>query len=153
MAARDGAMTVYHFSGVIDAIKKSQKNTPTLRALVDGKRIRAAGRQFKVHFPQFEQIRHAIAHDAEFAATPELKRKHRSPEDKITLEGHELTIGDSFDAETVKFCTSIDGHRVSYELSRASLNNLIAVQREVYGAFNKAFRHCKRSPRPAALQF
>ena len=65
LAARDGAMSVYHFGVAMEGIKKSLPSYPTIDAGVDKKQIRIATNLFRKYFPRPEAIRHVVAHSAE----------------------------------------------------------------------------------------
>jgi hypothetical protein len=137
VAARDGAMTIYHFACVIDGIRQSRRNAPTLSAMIDDQRIKIAGRLFNTYFPDFERVRHAVAHAAELMATPESTARNISAQNTITSHGHELSIGDLLDEQNGKFTTTIEGCRVSYQLSRDALNKLVRIQGYIYSAFER----------------
>jgi hypothetical protein len=63
IAARDAAMTVYHFSVALKAIRFGAKST--LSAQVDHGLIRRSRRDFRMNFPNAERMRNAVAHSAE----------------------------------------------------------------------------------------
>jgi hypothetical protein len=67
MAARDGALTIYHFGRAIQGLQSSFRFCPTLRDLVDHEAIRQAKKDFDVAFPHNIQIRHAVSHVADLS--------------------------------------------------------------------------------------
>ena len=74
MAGRDGAMTLYHFSARINRYSSSMDAMPTIQKLVKHKDLRIARKMFVSFFPNFENLRHAVAHHGE------LRRDRRSTE-------------------------------------------------------------------------
>ena len=62
VAARDGAMSVYHAYTVLDGIRETVAKTKELAQLVDREALKATGNIFHTHFRSFEDIRDAIAH-------------------------------------------------------------------------------------------
>jgi uncharacterized ubiquitin-like protein YukD len=73
MAARDGALTIYHFGCAIDGLKNSLRFCP---ALTVDQTIRIAGKVFDVAFPDSKEIRNAIAHVADNSQTLQKKLSH-----------------------------------------------------------------------------
>src|SRR5262245_13588954 len=68
IAARDAAMTVYHFGIILHAIRSQLGRYPTLLAAVNTKKIKEAYTRFLHAFPRAELIRHCIAHTADTQA-------------------------------------------------------------------------------------
>ena len=78
VAARDGAMTVYHFSESLKAFQYSLRRSTSLLAKVDQDKLHSAGKAFKAAFPKAKHFRHALAHSAEHKATRENFARHMS---------------------------------------------------------------------------
>ena len=138
IAARDGAMTIYHFGKTIDGIRQSLGLCPTLRGLVSRPSLKTAGKLFARHFPSFEKLRHGVAHAGEQSSTLRARRKHalrgdyagsgfKIRESSGTLLGNNL--------QDRLFTTSHEGTVLTYEISQATLAKLI----EVKDAFRAAF--------------
>ena len=64
LAARDGAMTLFHFGEFIDEGIRLD-GCPTLAQRIDPKPMREARSKFSKTFPHTRIIRHSIAHDGE----------------------------------------------------------------------------------------
>ncbi len=127
IAAKDGALTLYHFGETVDAIRGGMRNCPVLRSLVDTKKLKEADKQFESDFPNYVKLRHAVAHQtvvakAPFAAIP----------DGI---GRIVFTGSLFDR---RFVSVWNGNRVEYELSKKSLASLSKVRDLVFAAFTDA---------------
>ena len=71
IAARDGALSVYHFKRCLDAIKKQLPRSRSLSAAVDSSKISAIVKRFAVPFPHADNVRHGIAHAGETFSSPE----------------------------------------------------------------------------------
>src|SRR5690349_10540688 len=70
IAARDAAMTVWHFGDAMGQISTAMyRDVPTLRELVDRSILRSATKRFNECFRGAEAIRDAISHIAEFGGT------------------------------------------------------------------------------------
>ena len=75
IAARDGALNIFHFLCSMEAIKCQ---LPLCCDVIDrtvlassARIVREARKKFNIHFPNAEQLRHAVAHAGELAKTPE----------------------------------------------------------------------------------
>jgi hypothetical protein len=137
LAARDGAMTIYHFGKAMEGIRSSLNETPTTKAKVDHGVLREATKKFNKLFPLYEDIRHAIAHSAELTRTTRAHKKNAfsgSFRDKsVFLEdvtGVMLTIIDD-----TSFKTTFEGAVISYSVTKATLQSLHEVRRDFWRGF------------------
>lgn len=72
IAARDGAMRIYHLGAVMKAIRASLHVSPALLAMVNISKTRTAMKLLESYFPNYELIRNAVAHSLhEVAPTSE----------------------------------------------------------------------------------
>jgi hypothetical protein len=85
IAARDGALSIYHFGSTIEAIRHSLPSCPALNALVDHTVLRTAHAQFRKEFPRIEAVRHVVAHVADFTKTAELKEHSKKGPYKLEM--------------------------------------------------------------------
>jgi len=69
MAARDGALTIYHFGSTIDGIRKSLRSCPALSGPIDRQKLTNAGKLFEAKFPGYIAIRHVVSHYGDFSKT------------------------------------------------------------------------------------
>jgi hypothetical protein len=140
IAGRDGALTIYHYSMSAAGVRKALSLCPGLQAQINHDTLRKAIKGFAAAFPGNLYIRHAVAHAAETARTPDDVSEHgivgafRSPSFDLTL------------AEPAIICGVIDGRRYSegwkgqifeYELSQASVDKLVATTQAIYAAFRE----------------
>jgi hypothetical protein len=76
MAARDGALAIYHFGQALTAVARGLGACPTIRARVDHSALRLARRAFEQSFPSYDAIRHAVGHAVDFGATVAEQEAH-----------------------------------------------------------------------------
>jgi hypothetical protein len=138
LAGRDGAMTIFHFGKSIEGAGKTLGACPTVLRGLDKSKLRSAKKMFADLFPNYEVIRHAIAHEGELWSTPTKMEKNivNKPENMGSLSGlgiDTLIIRGSFIKDY--FTSTIGGRVYSYDLSRATLANLEHVKFEFYSAF------------------
>ncbi len=69
MGARDAAMTIFHFSKTLDAIRACLKDLPSVNGDVEHNKLREAAKRFRSEFPNAEKARHGVAHQAEITAS------------------------------------------------------------------------------------
>jgi len=120
LAARDGAMTVFHFAKTLDAVKSGVAGSKNISATLDHTQFRSIRREFREHFPNFEPVRHAVAHSGEL-----LKDEKRRSENTFSgsFDGPGLLIRDSTDVFVSEmlvdrtFSNTFDGKIISYDLS------------------------------------
>jgi hypothetical protein len=79
LATRDAALSVYHFSVTLRAIRSGLGRCPTLKAMVDVEKLREASKAFNRQFPDAVLLRHAVSHLAEQLSTPEKFAELRRP--------------------------------------------------------------------------
>ena len=84
IAARDGAMNIFHFGCSLEAIKRQLPKCASLASSTDAIKLRNAVKQFKLSFPHADNVRHAVAHAGEICSTP---LKIKSSEQKSDHEG------------------------------------------------------------------
>jgi hypothetical protein len=133
IAARDGALTIFHFGKTVDAMHGTIKRIPSLFATTN---LDAVNPLFRQHFPRFEAIRHAVGHEAEFINSPRKRAKHSTdqPFKNAMIDAPEETFISGM-LEGNIFTSTFEGKPLSYEVSRKTLANLDAVKNAVYDAF------------------
>lgn len=75
IACRDAVMTLYQFGEVLASLRRTRP-TVSLRARVDGRRIRAAAESFNSQFPTIRQARNAVGHVAEMTTSMDAHERH-----------------------------------------------------------------------------
>jgi hypothetical protein len=126
IAARDGAMTIFHFGMTMKGVKKSLDNLPLTRAMVSKPTLASARDNFRKFFPRFEALRHSVAHAGEKSTSRELLNKH-AVRGQGTISNH--LVGR-------EFYNSWEGRTFSYELSRGTFCRLNSVRLEFQSAFS-----------------
>jgi len=140
VAARDGAMSIYHVQKTLSGIGHWTKSCPTLFAAVDREALKIARKVFEEVFPNSENMRHAVAHHGEFAERR--KRKGSDGTDK-DYEGEGISIRNVQDIEldmldNSRYTITYEGNVISYDLSTKSYTALLDVLYAFYGAFATA---------------
>jgi hypothetical protein len=144
IAARDGAMTIYHFGCTVEAIKASLPRCPTLNAGVDHSNLRMARKLFESHFPGYKDIRHVVAHTAEFAATIDDKEIHsHKGRLKISSDSGSVSMEVSDQSASTQFLGNLcdntyfitfEGRIHKYEISHATAEKLVSVKKRVFSS-------------------
>ncbi|MEA2882193.1 MAG: hypothetical protein QOH32_1449 [Bradyrhizobium sp.] len=141
MAARDGAITIYHFGNTIEAIRKALPNCPTMNARVEHSILRGASRFFRTEFPRYEAIRHVISHAADFAATPAsiAAHSHRGGPIKFNRGGSLEISGKasryySDNLMNRTYYVSYEGEAHSYEIDQKTADKLLLAKLRVYSS-------------------
>jgi hypothetical protein len=145
MAAREGAMSIYHFGQAATAIV-NMKECPALRAKVDHESIRLARKLFDATFPDNIDMRNAIAHVAEASGTTKerLINSIKGPVKyvfgratvELTDSGGFYRFEDNLYDRT--YCVTYDGRMLRYEVSAANAAKLSKIRQQIYSAFSGA---------------
>jgi hypothetical protein len=90
IAARDGALNVYHFGKTLDAIKSFAPRCPAAAFTVSMIDLDNASKQFNEAFPNIDIIRHAIAHAGELNDAP---TKLKSNTTRRSRNAHGISVG------------------------------------------------------------
>lgn len=80
IAARDGALSLYHFSCSLEALQSLLIRCPTTRNS-DLKALKTAAKVFRRAFPNAAALRHAVAHAGEVFANPARMKEHIQQQD------------------------------------------------------------------------
>lgn len=126
IAARDGAMTIFHFGKTLEGINSSRRYLPTVFASVDRQRQGEAIKFLREHFVHWERLRHAVAHAGEIW-------KDLPSFEETAGAGKRATVRNFLSGRKLTF--SFQGNWVSYELSQTSLDALVLIKREQFSAF------------------
>jgi hypothetical protein len=138
IAARDGAMTIYHFGKAMSGTKSSLRLSPTLKSSVNSAKLKSAGRLFTDYFPEQESVRNAVAHSGELANTTEslttnaFDGSYKSDFLDIA-NASDFMIQDSLQGRL--FTTSYRGKIITYEIGYLNLIRLNGVKEDFYSAF------------------
>lgn len=138
IAARDGAMTIFHFEKVLVNSGKGFRDCPSLRNQVNHEVLRQARVRFSEVFPLAARIRHSTAHRAEMTETKQKvdSNAYSGPINTrfISVERAEgLTIDGLLGR---KFTTTHEGEISDYEISESTLAELANIARLFYSGFS-----------------
>jgi hypothetical protein len=125
IAARDAAMSVYHFSYVLELIRSAAKQSPSMTDVIDHKALKAERRAFLEIFPFAVRMRHAIAHHSDLF---ENERKSEQNSSKSGPNFVNCLMGN-------KYKCTIDGIAVECDISSYSAAALLAVTHRTFDAF------------------
>ncbi len=143
IAARDGALMLFHFSKALQSLSGITRQIPSLPA--DNAILKTASKEFKEQFPGANAIRDYVAHAAEMSSSAKkVKRASvHGPGDIGAFDGM-LTLVKAGSAAKVRlgdvlmgnnYVITNGGHEHSYEISRDSLMLLVGIQNTAYSAF------------------
>jgi hypothetical protein len=146
VAARDGAMTIYHIGKTIELTRAALKRTPTLAVIALGDVLADAGKKYRQAFPAFEKVRHAVSHSSELFRDKEHRAKNAfsgSYDDGyIRIEGATNVIL-SNGLMGRNYTNTIDGKIISYEISEGTkiivydcVNTFISAFKPAYDTYS-----------------
>ncbi len=154
VAARDGAMSIYHFGRTLDGLDETLAKAPNLAAKVDLALRKSARRTFKSAFRDFIGARHAVAHSGDKARTETQQGQHalmRSwANEQVSFRGPgDVVLIDVLNQR--QYSNTWEGRVVSYKISIDSLRKLAEVRDEIYRAFSSlATSAFQPNPLPSA---
>ena len=140
VAARDGAMMLYHFGMILRNFPGLLKQSPTIGKLVDGPLLQEARDFFETYFEHFYAVRQGVAHLADHSKTAERMKKHASsdPSELVTFVGDPAPYYLRNSMTGRKWWATVEGKVVWYELSQQSSDALTKAQEMTYRSFVSA---------------
>ena len=145
IAARDGALSIYHFGQALAAIPPWLGNCPTVRGLVSHDALRLARKSFVAALPSYDALRHAVGHAADFNATLEKREAHSiQPPWKETAGAATLQFLGAKPMRVTEelhgraYLVTYDGQIHHYEIKPETLDALRKVRERIYVAFEAA---------------
>jgi hypothetical protein len=142
MAARDGALTIYHFGRTIEGLRESFRHCRALSEYVDHNRIRQSYKDFKSAFPHFIEIRAAVAHIADFSGTAQkmffhsVKGLFRTAWFSSSDPAGITWLPGNMNGST--FAITLEGKAYTYDLSFANAERLRDIKLHIFSAFDAA---------------
>ncbi|RVG68165.1 hypothetical protein [Sinorhizobium meliloti] len=140
IAARDGAMTIFHYGKVLHLIRSSMGKCPAFRSRVDVDALRQCARDFDAAFPLYIQIRNAIAHAGEMLQLE--KQKQHSISGAIDIPGfikgflNEATLNANIVGRD--FGYTFEGAYITYSVSHENYSKLLEIKNGAFEAFSSA---------------
>ena len=145
MAARDGAMTIYHFGRAVEGLRESFRFCQALGDQVDHGKIRHCYKEFKGAFPHFIEIRAAVAHVADFSQTMRKKFVHSI---KGIFQTKWFSSGDPVGTTWLPgnmnertFAVTLGGKPYTYDLTLENAAKLREIKLQIFSAFEAATTH------------
>lgn len=146
MAAREGALAIYHFGQALFGVASSLGACPTLSRLVDHPAIRLSRKSFEATFPGYDAIRHAVAHVADFSATTEKRKIHsiRGPwkyqfgRISIEIKDEENLHRFTDNLYDRSYCVTFEGQVHKYDITAQTLEALSRARERIFSAFAAA---------------
>jgi hypothetical protein len=137
IAARDGAMTIYHF-GCVLLNGSSMAACPSLQKLIVPSPMRTARQRFKSKFPNANDIRNVVAHDAEVFDSPKKIGQHALGDNRVgqrvsKTKSPRLAIQNSLLDRSLQ--TTYEGRIISYDLSVETSHLLSDITAQFYSGF------------------
>jgi hypothetical protein len=146
MAARDGALAIYHFGQARKAVSASLGLCPILRDMVDHPKMRISRKLFDSNFPSYDAIRHAVGHIADFSATINRRMTHsikgpwKGDFGAVALEIKDVNAVSRFADNLYQdtYCVTYLGRVHRYDMTAKTLGKLEQVRALVYSSFEQA---------------
>jgi hypothetical protein len=134
LACRDGAQSIYHFRKSMDAANGHLFRLPPFSDICDRALLGQANDVFSAAFPDFEKMRHAVAHAGELLRSERAieENSFKKPIDVpglLNVSNPESLVGAPGGLVGRTFHASIAGEMYNYELSQTSLETLCEVYR------------------------
>lgn len=142
IAARDGALSIYHFGWSMTAIDESLALCPNLRKHIAISERRKFRKLFNCHFPNnMKPVRDSIGHAAAKARNPRDYFNHaftgRYKFGKVWHQVSNFVVVDDLTGR--KFSNSWQGKIVSYRINNASYKKLVTIKDGIYAEFDLAY--------------
>ena len=126
LAARDGAMSLYHIGVALEHVRGQTATCKTWRELADTDALKEIEKDFKAKFPHFVRMRHAIGHQAELRKSPKKIEQHFSGE----------PIQKWANVSGTKFEMTRDGEILTVDVGNATLNFLVSLMERLLNAYS-----------------
>jgi hypothetical protein len=142
IAARDGALTIYHFGRAIEGLRESFGACPALSSQVDHHKIRRAYKDSNQPSRTFIEIRAAVAHVADFSGTTQKKFFHSVKGIfKAKWFSSNNPAGITWLAGNMNdhtFAVTLEGKAYTYDLSLQSAERIREIKLQIFSAFDAA---------------
>ena len=138
VAARDGAMSLYHFGRSAEATKTLLKSCPTVIAEVDPIKLKLAVEPFNRSFPRWVKLRDGVAHAGEILKSVEEARtnilKEAYEDTGMSISPGGWSLGN---LSGEKYTVGWKGKMFSYPINSESLGILIDVAESICDVFRQ----------------
>ncbi len=135
-----------HFGRTLEGIDETLASAPKFVSYVNTDTRRSARKMFKLAFPNFIQMRNAVAHSGDKIKNENRQLKHafvgawENKQISFVDDGNpmEMVLIDVLNQR--QYSNSIEKQITSYEISLESLKKLSAVRDKIYSAFQPLTR-------------
>lgn len=136
VAAKEGALAIFHFAETLRALRKMLPMCPTAKGSVDLAKVRSALGVFEKRFPHVDNTRHGVAHAGEVWKNPKAMRLYQQRKDYCSdggfvAAGGWLTSG----LHDRTFSVSWGGDVFVVQMDHSTTNTLLQVRSMVEAAF------------------
>lgn len=144
MAARDGALAIYHFGNTIQGIWASLPACPSIASAINEAALREASKEFRDAFRRYEAIRHVVGHVSDFFFNTQQKRSEHAAKGKWQAGGAGAFIGSTDEQGASElpgnlagdtYVVSFRGEATSYALNAATVDIISSVRSKIYASF------------------
>jgi len=146
LAARDGAMSIYHFAKTLGGVDNWSRQSDVIQSHINKEKIREARRLLREKFPRLEAIRHSVAHRAEITSSQRWVDTHAFSgsfkNDALSIENSKNVIILNPLSNNV-FTTTWEGTIIEYEVSKTSseaLDDVMIMYFESYSSMDRSAR-------------
>ncbi len=140
IAARDGAMSIYHFFNAMDAVNTWAHKSKSIADNLDRDALKNAFKIKKQHFPRFEAMRHAVSHAGE------LQKNQKRIDDNFYSGSYDGSIKIVADPGTGNgaiynslfgdnYVSMINNEIIEYKINDETLDILSTIAKIYFGAF------------------
>lgn len=155
IAARDGALQLYHFGQTLTSIDGLLSRGLSIAKHAKTDKLRDARAEFDQHFPHWWEIRQGAAHLADFSKTPDRLDQNAAPVSQIpfiTIPGADpsLPIYAANNLHGRVYSCTVGKRFVSYSLSKETVSKLMEVTEITFAAFRPVSRYTFDLAFPAA---
>jgi hypothetical protein len=133
-------MSIYHFGKAVENISASLRECPTIRGRVDHVSRRTTLKKLRALFPEFEDMRHSVAHAGELMEDADTAERHsiQGPlsHGRIEIGPGKVILRNCFTGSTGReFMNTFEGKIQTYEISSTTHAALTKIMNEFYSAF------------------
>jgi|GEM_PF-5214178 len=150
IAAKDGAWSISNMGFVMQHFRAEVGSHPTLKSLIDHAKLRNAMKKYERAFPDFPEMRHALAH------IPDSKKDQRT-RDRNYYKGPFISDGQEIEGDQTMimvhqslngriFQTTFAGRLLRYEVSKQTLDELVVIKDTFFSGFQAIEEKSLRTP-------
>ena len=139
IAARDGAMSIYHFTKAMEGANYWANKSKSIGPFVQREVTKAAGKNLREAFPRIEAIRHAVAHAGEINKSRDHVKEHsiqRGLDNSFVKSDNTSNVIINNCLSGATFTMTWQGELLEYDINSVSAQALQAVRNLYFSAFS-----------------